>query len=89
MSDVEWTVLNMACMALRVRIQRYTKFSETLRRMRRKFKTYFIICTKYNEKKICVIQIYKSIFRIKNGLNSTHFCKQAHEILFRYITAYD
>ena len=61
-SDIEWTVEKIVCMELRVRLQRHTNFSDTLRLAGRKIlKLVSTYCTKYNEINIRHLCIQKHV----------------------------
>ena len=71
-SDIEWTVLKMICMALSVRLERHTKVFRYISAYGGggdlnfvKFIVTYLYCTKYNEIKYC-IQLYKSMVRIQD-----------------------
>ena len=69
-SDIEWTVVKMVCMGLRVRLQIYTNVFRYIKAYGGKdFWNVFQHIALDVMKLTCVIQIYKNMFLMKNGLN--------------------
>ena len=64
MSNVEWAVLKMICMGLRVRLQLHKTFSDAIQHVgggRVKAYVTYVYCTK-SMKLTCFIQLYKGMF---------------------------